>query len=82
MNQFGLLEQVRQLHLIRLKKYVQQSENASSKKYMMKLQLKQLGIQYGGSMNAGNARELLAKPDIDGGLVGGASLKTRFWQDC
>ena len=31
-------------------------------------------IQYGGSMNAGNAAELLAKPDIDGGLIGGASL--------
>ena len=35
-------------------------------------------IQYGGSMNAGNAAELLAKPDIDGGLVGGASLKAGF----
>ena len=33
-------------------------------------------IQYGGSMNAGNAAELLAKPNIDGGLIGGASLKT------
>ncbi|MCB8889124.1 triose-phosphate isomerase [Vreelandella malpeensis] len=33
-------------------------------------------LLYGGSMNAGNAAELLAKPDIDGGLVGGASLKT------
>ena len=32
-------------------------------------------IQYGGSMNAKNAAELLAKPDIDGGLIGGASLK-------
>ena len=32
-------------------------------------------IQYGGSMNAGNAAELLAKPNIDGGLIGGASLK-------
>ena len=32
-------------------------------------------IQYGGSMNAGNAAELLAKPDVDGGLIGGASLK-------
>lgn len=32
-------------------------------------------IQYGGSMNAGNCAELLAKPDIDGGLIGGASLK-------
>ncbi len=35
-------------------------------------------IQYGGSMNAGNAKELLAKPDIDGGLIGGASLKAEF----
>ena len=32
-------------------------------------------IQYGGSMNAGNAVELLSKPNIDGGLIGGASLK-------
>ncbi|MCI8497208.1 MAG: triose-phosphate isomerase [Clostridiales bacterium] len=32
-------------------------------------------IQYGGSMNAGNAAELLGKPDVDGGLIGGASLK-------
>lgn len=32
-------------------------------------------VQYGGSMNAGNADELLAQPDVDGGLIGGASLK-------
>ena len=32
-------------------------------------------IQYGGSMNAGNAADLLAQPDVDGGLIGGASLK-------
>ncbi|MBU0746561.1 MAG: triose-phosphate isomerase [Gammaproteobacteria bacterium] len=32
-------------------------------------------LLYGGSMNAGNAAQLLAQPDIDGGLVGGASLK-------
>jgi triosephosphate isomerase len=32
-------------------------------------------ILYGGSMNAGNAKELLSRPDIDGGLIGGASLK-------
>ncbi|MDY3991262.1 MAG: triose-phosphate isomerase, partial [Lachnospiraceae bacterium] len=37
-------------------------------------------IQYGGSMNAGNCKELLAKPDIDGGLIGGASLKPDFGQ--
>lgn len=32
-------------------------------------------IQYGGSMNPQNAHELLAQPDVDGGLIGGASLK-------
>ena len=31
-------------------------------------------IQYGGSMKPSNARELLHEPDIDGGLIGGASL--------
>jgi triosephosphate isomerase len=34
-----------------------------------------LTIQYGGSMNAKNAADLLAQPDVDGGLIGGASLK-------
>jgi triosephosphate isomerase len=34
-----------------------------------------LRILYGGSMNAGNATTLMAQPDIDGGLIGGASLK-------
>ena len=34
-----------------------------------------VSILYGGSMNAANAEELLAQPDIDGGLIGGASLK-------
>lgn len=34
-----------------------------------------LTIQYGGSMKASNAAELLAQPDVDGGLIGGASLK-------
>ncbi len=34
-----------------------------------------LRIQYGGSMNPTNASELMAKPNIDGGLIGGASLK-------
>ena len=34
-------------------------------------------IQYGGSMNAGNAKELLAKENVDGGLIGGASLKAK-----
>ena len=36
-------------------------------------------IQYGGSMKGANAKELLAQPDIDGGLIGGASLKADFF---
>lgn len=35
-------------------------------------------IQYGGSMNASNCKGLMAMPDIDGGLIGGASLKLDF----
>ena len=38
----------------------------------------EIRIQYGGSVNAGNAAELFAQADIDGGLVGGASLKADF----
>ena len=34
-----------------------------------------LRIQYGGSMKPSNARSLMAMPEIDGGLIGGASLK-------
>ena len=37
-------------------------------------------IQYGGSMNAKNCKGLMAQPDIDGGLIGSASLKTEFAQ--
>lgn len=35
----------------------------------------QVRIQYGGSMKGSNAKELMAQPEIDGGLIGGASLK-------
>lgn len=38
-------------------------------------------ILYGGSCNPGNARELFACPDVDGGLIGGASLKSRDFTD-
>ena len=38
----------------------------------------EIRIQYGGSVNASNAAELFAQPDIDGGLVGGAALKEDF----
>ena len=40
-----------------------------------------VSILYGGSMNAKNAFELLAQPDIDGGLIGGASLKPADFAD-
>ncbi len=47
--------------------------------YIAKLYNQQIAdetiIQYGGSMKASNAKELLAQEDIDGGLIGGASLK-------
>jgi triosephosphate isomerase len=33
-------------------------------------------VQYGGSVKPGNVRELMAQPDIDGALVGGASLSS------
>ena len=38
-------------------------------------------IQYGGSVKASNARELMAQPDVDGALVGGASLEDRSFAD-
>jgi len=38
-------------------------------------------IQYGGSVGAANAKELFSCPDVDGGLVGGASLKSRDFTD-
>jgi triosephosphate isomerase len=38
-----------------------------------------LRIQYGGSMKPENAGELLSQPDVDGGLIGGASLKAESY---
>ncbi|MDQ3290148.1 MAG: triose-phosphate isomerase, partial [Bacteroidota bacterium] len=38
-------------------------------------------ILYGGSANPSNARELFSQPDVDGGLIGGASLKSRDFTD-
>jgi triosephosphate isomerase len=38
-------------------------------------------IQYGGSVKPSNAREILSKPDVDGALVGGASLEIRSFSD-
>ena len=41
----------------------------------------ELSILYGGSCNPANAQELFANPDVDGGLIGGASLKSRDFLD-
>jgi triosephosphate isomerase len=42
-----------------------------------------VSVLYGGSVNSANAKELFAQPDIDGGLVGGASLKVEdFYAIC
>ncbi len=40
-----------------------------------------VSILYGGSCNPGNAKELFSQPDVDGGLIGGASLKSRDFVD-
>lgn len=40
-----------------------------------------ISILYGGSVKPGNAEEIFAKPDVDGGLIGGASLKSRDFID-
>ncbi len=41
----------------------------------------QIRIQYGGSMKPDNAKELISQPDIDGGLIGGASLEAKSFAD-
>lgn len=59
------------------------TEQAQQVHHVLRTQLKaasaraeHIQIIYGGSMNSANAAQLLAQPDIDGGLVGGASLKS------
>ena len=42
---------------------------------------KKVRIQYGGSVKPANARELMSQPDVDGALVGGASLESRSFAD-
>ncbi len=57
-------EQAQQVHAVLRAQLKAASEKAG-----------RIKILYGGSMNAANAKELLSQPDIDGGLIGGASLK-------
>ena len=58
------IEQAQQVHAV-LRSQLQAATNQADR----------IHILYGGSMNAANAAQLLAQPDIDGGLVGGAALK-------
>lgn len=58
------VEQAQQVHAV-LRQQLQAASNQAGR----------VPIIYGGSMNAANAADLLAQPDIDGGLVGGAALK-------
>ncbi|MGY8559503.1 triose-phosphate isomerase [Paracidovorax citrulli] len=59
-------EQAQQVHAVLRAQLAAASEHAD-----------RIRLLYGGSMNAANAAALLAQPDIDGGLVGGASLKAQ-----
>jgi triosephosphate isomerase len=59
-------EQAQQVHALLRKQLAAATSHAE-----------RVSILYGGSMNAANAATLLAQPDIDGGLVGGASLKAQ-----
>ena len=53
------------------------------KKFLnLKFKIENLKFIYGGSVSAGNAKEFLAKPEIDGLLVGGLSLKPKEFKKC
>lgn len=52
-----------------------QQVHAALRAQLAAAQAGEVAVLYGGSMNAANAAELLAQPDIDGGLIGGAALK-------
>ena len=61
-----------------------QEEQSNNRRYNVEFEVydeataEAIRIQYGGSVSAASAPELFAQPDIDGGLVGGASLKPDF----
>lgn len=59
-------EQAQEIHAY-IRSLIEQKYNATI--------AQEISILYGGSVNPGNAKELFAKEDVDGGLVGGAALK-------
>ena len=58
----------------RISSLIQSSIRTAVRKLYSSKNARAISILYGGSMNDKNAFELLAQPDIDGGLIGGASL--------
>lgn len=54
--------------------------NQIAEKYTSEV-AQEISILYGGSVKPGNAKEIFAQPDVDGGLIGGASLKSRDFTD-
>ena len=73
MNQFGQSARGNQQLQHKLKLFTHLSVATSQQKSQAVAD--QVIIQYGGSVNDANAAELFTQPDIDGALVGGASLK-------
>ncbi len=65
------------LLLSRLRKYATRSVQCIAEVYD-EATAAEIRIQYGGSVNAANAAELFAQPDIDGGLVGGAAPESQI----
>jgi len=64
--------QAQEVHAFIRQKLVQMAGEAVARK---------VRIQYGGSVKAANARELMGQPDVDGALVGGAALEERSFAD-
>jgi triosephosphate isomerase len=65
-------EQAQQAHAFIRSLLVRMFDEATARK---------VRIQYGGSVKPNNARELMEQPDVDGALVGGASLEVRSFAD-
>jgi triosephosphate isomerase len=65
-------QQAQQAHAFIRKTLAEQFDGAVAKR---------VRIQYGGSVKPGNAREIMGQPDVDGALVGGASLEVRGFSD-
>ena len=76
MNRSGRSAPARRPPRLKRKKRTSSSADCSSS-CLTSQSLGRVRIQYGGSVNPSNARELMSLPDVDGALVGGASLEAR-----